>query len=170
MQTPRQDKSSLNTLDVGVYVADWESKKLPHERAAEVPSFTYCGVDMFRPFYIKEKRSELKRYGVMFLFLASRAVRIEVTHQIDTDSFTQALQKMIGRRIVILIQSDNGSNFLGAENELKRVFLEMDNKKLVNFFKTRVLPGIHGKEIHQSGLRTKNLISKNNSFITTENP
>ena len=137
MQTPRQDKSSLNMLDVQVYVGDWESKKLPHERAAEVHSFTYCGVDMFRPFYIKEKRSELKRYGVMFLFLASRAVRIEVTHQIDTDSFTQTLQKMIGRRIVILILSDNRSNFLGAENELKRVFLEMDNKKISQFLQDK---------------------------------
>ena len=34
---------------------------------------------------------------------------------------------------VRLIQSDNGDNFLGAENELKRAFLEMDNKKMSQF-------------------------------------
>ena len=74
----------------------------------------------------------------MFLFLASRAVHIQVTHQIDSESFMQALQKMIARRgIVMLIQSDNGSNFLGAENELKRVFLEMGNKKISQFLQDK---------------------------------
>ena len=34
---------------------------------------------------------------------------------------------------VRLIQSDNDSNFLGAENGLKRTFLEMDNKKTNQF-------------------------------------
>ena len=32
-----------------------------------------------------------------------------------------------------MIQSDNGSNFLGAENTLKRAFPEMDNKKISQF-------------------------------------
>lgn len=31
------------------------------------------------------------------------------------------------------MQSDNGSNFLGAEKELKRASLEMDNKKISQF-------------------------------------
>ena len=94
--------------------------------------------DMFGPFYIKEKRSELKRYGAMFVCLASRAVHIEVTHQIDTDSFIQALRIMIARRgNVRLIQSDNGSNFLGAEGELNRAFLEMDNTKISQFLQDK---------------------------------
>ena len=40
---------------------------LPYERTTEAPPFTYHGVDMFGPFYIKEKRSELKRDGAMFM-------------------------------------------------------------------------------------------------------
>lgn len=35
----------------------------------ETPSFTYCGVGMFETFYIKEKRSDLKRYGAMLVCL-----------------------------------------------------------------------------------------------------
>lgn len=31
------------------------------------------------------------------------------------------------------MQSDNGSNFLGAEKELKRASLEMDNEKISQF-------------------------------------
>ena len=74
----------------------------------------------------------------MFVCLASRAVHIEVTHQIDTDSFIQALQKMTARRgNERLMQSDNGSNSLEAENELTRAFLEKDNKRISQFLQDK---------------------------------
>ena len=101
MQTQRQDKSSLNVLDKEVYMVDWESKKmtnLPFKKTTEAPSFAYCGIDMFGPFYIKEKRSEFKRCGVVFVCLAIRVVHIEMTHQTDTDSLIQALWRTIARR------------------------------------------------------------------------
>ena len=64
----------------------------------------------------------------------SRAVQIEVTHSLDTDSFIQALRQIIARRGNIkTIFSDNGSNFIGADNELKRAFEEMDNEKIQAF-------------------------------------
>ena len=45
---------------------------------------------------------------------------------------------MIARRENMrLIQPDKGSNFLGAENELKRAFLEVDNKKLSQFLQDK---------------------------------
>ena len=45
---------------------------------------------------------------------------------------------MIARRgNVRLIQSNNGSNFLGAENELKRAFLKMDPKKISQFLQDK---------------------------------
>ena len=49
---------------------------VPYERTTEAPPFTYCAIDMFGPFYFKEKRSELKRFGAMFVCLASGAVHI----------------------------------------------------------------------------------------------
>ena len=104
---------------------------LPYERTTEGPPSIYCGVYMFGPFYTKERRSELKRNRAMFVCLARRVVHIEVTHQIENDSFIQALRRMIARRgHVRLIQSDNCSNFLVAKNELKRAYLEMDNEKI----------------------------------------
>ena len=97
---------------------------LPYKKTTEAPSFTYCGIDIFGPFHINEKRSQLKRYGVMFVWLANRAVHIEVTHHIDTDSFIQALWRMIARRKnVRLLDLDNSRNFFVAENESKRPFL-----------------------------------------------
>ena len=82
----------------------------------------------------------------MFLFLASRAVHIEVTHQIDTDSFIQVIRRVIARRENgRLIQSDDSSNVLVAENELKMAFIETGNKKIANFFKTKMLIGLYDK-------------------------
>ena len=56
-------------------------------RLMEVPLFTYCGVDMFGPFIIKQRRSEVKWYGAIFTCMNSCAVHIEVTHRPDTDSY-----------------------------------------------------------------------------------
>ena len=71
---------------------------LPQDRLKEEPPFTYCGVDMFGPFEIKERRNTLKRYGALFTCLASRAIHIEMTKSMDTDSFTLAFQRFIARR------------------------------------------------------------------------
>ena len=66
----------------------------------------------------------------MFTCMNSRAVHIEVTHSLDTDSFILALRRMIARRgNVRTIYSDNGSNFIGAENDMKKALEEMDDKK-----------------------------------------
>ena len=104
---------------------------LPQDRLKEEPPFTYCGVDMFGPFEIKERRNTLKRYGALFTCLASRAIHIEVTKSMDTDSFILALQRFIARRGNIRsIRCDNGSNFIGAEKELEKCINEMDIRGL----------------------------------------
>ena len=107
---------------------------LPSSRLMEVPPFTYFGVYMFGLFIIKQRQSEVKQYGAMFTCMNSRAVHIEITHSLDTDSFIQPFRRMIARRGNIRnISSDNGSNFIGVENELKRAFEEMDDKKIQVF-------------------------------------
>ena len=108
--------------------------ELPRRRVTDSPPFTYCGVDMFGPFIIKEGRKELKRYGAMFTCLASRAVHIEITNSMETDSFILALRRFIARRgNVRSITSDNGTNFVGAHNELKKAFSEMNHQQIQHF-------------------------------------
>ena len=81
---------------------------LPKDRLQEAAPFILCAVDMSRLFKIKVKRSEVKRYGAMFTCLARRAVHIEVSNSITTDSFIQALRRLIARRgNVRQIGSDN---------------------------------------------------------------
>ncbi|CAB4002059.1 Nuclear factor related to kappa-B-binding, partial [Paramuricea clavata] len=48
----------------------------------------------------------------------------------ETDSFIQALRKFIYRRGPVReIRFDRGTNFIGAENELKRAIEEIDGEK-----------------------------------------
>ena len=94
---------------------------LPKSRVEPAPPFSYCAVDCFGPWYVKADRREVKRYGTLFTCMASRALHIEVVHTMETDSFLQALRRVIDRRGSMREpRIDQGTNFVGAENELKR--------------------------------------------------
>ena len=110
---------------------------LPEERLIEAAPFTYVGVDVFGPFQIKEKRKVLKRYGVIFTCLASRAVHLESTASMETDTFILALRRLVARRgNVMILRSDNGTNFVGANHELSEAFKEMDHRKIQEFMQS----------------------------------
>lgn len=104
---------------------------LPEDRLECSAPFTYSAVDYFGPFMIKEGRKELKRYGVLFTCMASRAVHIEVSKSLETDSFINALRRFVSRRgNVRQLRSDQGTNLVGAKNELKQALTEMNIDKV----------------------------------------
>ena len=112
-------------------LADQIMANLPVDRLLTEPPFTYCGVDIFGPFYTKEGRKEMKRYGVLFTCLSLRAVHIEVAANIDTDSFILSLRRFLARRgPVRVIRSDNGGNFVGCENEFIQEMDKLDDSKI----------------------------------------
>ena len=107
---------------------------LPKERLTEVPPFTYC--DYFGPCLIKEGRKVLKRYGALFTCFVCRAIHIETANSLETDSFLNTLRRFIARRGPVReIRSDQGTNFVGAENELKLALQEMDSEKIKGYLK-----------------------------------
>ena len=65
---------------------------LPKDRLEEVAPFTYSAVDYFGPFCIKEGRKELKRYGVIFTCMSTRAIHLETATSLTTDSFLNFLR------------------------------------------------------------------------------
>ena len=107
---------------------------LPVHRLAEAPPFTCCWIDMFGPCVMTQRKNEIKRYGAMIICMASRAVHIEITHSLNSDSFIQALRRAIARRGNIkVLYSDNGTNFVGCENELKKAYKEMFKERIQSF-------------------------------------
>ena len=94
---------------------------LPRDRITpDEPPFTNVEVDFFGPLFVRHGRGKAKRYGCLFTCLAVRAVHIEIAHSLETDSFINALRRFICRRgCPSVIRSDNGTNFVGAERELR---------------------------------------------------
>ena len=66
-------------------------------RSKEAGPFTYCGVDMFGPFTVNQRRSTAKHYGAMFICMPSRALHTEVTCSLDKYSFILALWRFVAR-------------------------------------------------------------------------
>ena len=104
---------------------------LPLDGVEPSALFSYCAVDFFRPFLIKEKRSEVKSYGVIFSCMASRGVHLETANSLSTSSFINALSHFLNRRgPVRQLRCDQGINFVRAQNELKAALEELDQKRL----------------------------------------
>ncbi|XP_072021513.1 uncharacterized protein [Amphiura filiformis] len=107
---------------------------LPEDRLEPVPPFTYSAVDYFGPFMIKEGRSELKRYAVLFTCMSCRAIHIETANSLTTDSFINALRRLLAIRGPIRqLRSDCGTNFIGAKRELQEAWAKMDHEVIRNF-------------------------------------
>ncbi|XP_054726309.1 uncharacterized protein LOC129236117 [Anastrepha obliqua] len=109
---------------------------LPTARIAQFcRPFSYVGVDYFGPLLVTVKRSTEKRYGVLFTCLTTRAVHLEVAYSLSTDSCILAVRNFMARRGSPLeIWSDNGTNFKGAERELKSAFTLVDQNRLTRTF------------------------------------
>lgn len=96
------------------------------------PAFSYTGLDVFGPFYVRQGRSEVKRYGCIYTCLTTRAVHIEVLPKLDTDSFLNGFFRFVSRRgKPEKVFSDNGTNIVGARNELKRCMKDLKRVNVV---------------------------------------
>ena len=104
---------------------------LPEDRLEPAPPFTFSAVDYFGPWYVKEGHRELKHYGVLFTCLPSRAIHLEVSNSLDTDSFLNAYRRFVcGRGPVRQLRSDQGTNFIGAMNELQKAVTELNHVRI----------------------------------------
>ena len=83
------------------------------------PPFLNVGMDFFGPFPVRQKRSIVKRYGMIFVCMATRAVHIEVTHSLDTNSVLMGLTRFRSRRgKPKSVYCDNGTSIVKADKEL----------------------------------------------------
>ena len=124
------------------YQANSEKQKmadLPECRVvSQEPAFSRTGMDYFGPFETKQGRSSRKRYGVIFTCFNSRAIHIEIADCLDTSSCIDAIRRFTARRgSVKELYSDNGTNLVGAEKELRRALEELNQEQTSNFCANR---------------------------------
>ena len=97
-------------------------------------AFRYAPVDYAGPFITTQGRgrSRLKRYLCLFTCLSCRAVHLEMAFSLDTDSFLNAFYLMVNRRgLPQEIITDNGTNFVGAEKELRLLVQQLDLDRIM---------------------------------------
>ncbi|KAK3745439.1 hypothetical protein QZH41_005079 [Actinostola sp. cb2023] len=105
---------------------------LPKERLTpfEAP-FTFTGIDFFGPFYVKRGRSNIKVYGCIFVCFNTRAIHIEDVSSLATDTFILALRRFMSLRgCPREIWTDNGTNFTGAEKELRNSIKSLNEEAI----------------------------------------
>ncbi|XP_055589557.1 uncharacterized protein LOC129741794 [Uranotaenia lowii] len=99
--------------------------ELPRERITATRPFTKTGVDYWGPILLKppqRRAAPTKAFVAIFVCFSTKAVHIELVFDLTTAKFLQALRRFVSRRGPPSdMYSDNGRNFLGARNELKRL-------------------------------------------------
>ena len=97
--------------------------------------FENAGVDYAGPVYTKygyvRKPTIVKSYICLFVSLSVKAVHVEMVSDMTSDSFVSALTRFIARRgKPKAIWSDHGTNFVGANNDLKELEQFLTSQKL----------------------------------------
>ena len=111
---------------------------LPSERCVSLRAFDQAGVDFAGPFVVKIRRVSDKRYLCLFTCLQTRAVHLEMTYSMDTSGFLMAFSRMVARRgKPSKVTSDNGSNFIGGEGELRALVEALDQVAIANQLATQ---------------------------------
>ena len=92
---------------------------LPLERVRDAAVFEVVGVDLAGPLFLKGNE---KAYVCLFTCAVYRAVHLELLSSLSTASFVKGFSRFIARRgRPAVVFSNNGTNFVGTENELKRL-------------------------------------------------
>ena len=97
-----------------------------------VMPFTNTGVVYFGPFSIKLFRRTVKTWICLFTCFSVRAVHMEIVQSLDTQSCLDGVHRFITRREKSkTVISDKGINFVGAANEMKAAFKELNHFKIL---------------------------------------
>ena len=122
--------------EIGAKLESQVMADLPQSRLAPfTPPFHYTSCDYFGPYRVNIGRNKTaKHYAVIFTCLNTRAVHLELAADCTTMEFLQVLRRFFALRgAPALMISDNGSQLVGAERELREMIEGLDTDKLREF-------------------------------------
>ena len=106
---------------------------LPKDRFDMSRPFSVSGLDFLGPFTVKKFRKTEKRYVLLITCLATRAIHLEVAQCLDTDSFLLAVRRFMSRRgKPQCVWSDNGTNLVGGEKELREALASWNEHQITD--------------------------------------
>ena len=112
---------------------------LPTDRLEPAPPFTFVGVDAFGPWEVVTRRTRggsanSKRWAILFTCLTVRAIHIEIVEEMSSSAFINALRRFTSvRGHVRIFRSDNGTNFVGATNDLNISAINVEDSKIADY-------------------------------------
>ncbi|XP_055909824.1 uncharacterized protein LOC129944422 [Eupeodes corollae] len=112
---------------------------LPTDRVQPARAFLKSGVDFCGPFQTTYKlrgQRTSKSYVAVFVCFVVKAVHLEVVSDLTTEGFIAALKRFVARRGLCKdLYCDNGTNFVGARNQLeefRRSFLDQKTEQRIS--------------------------------------
>ncbi|XP_062714210.1 uncharacterized protein LOC134290985 [Aedes albopictus] len=109
--------------------------ELPAARVTAARPFSRVGIDSWGPIQLQPRHrrdAPIKAYVAVFVCFATKAVHLELVANLTTAKFLQAFRRFVAcRGLCSDVYTDNGKNFVGAANELKRLVRSRERKDQV---------------------------------------
>lgn len=104
---------------------------LPIARIKTSRPFLHVGVDYAGPFTLREQlgrgKKTFKAYICLFVCMSTKALHLERVLSLSTEAFIATLRRFVSRRgLCAHIYSDCGTNFVGADKQLKSYIRSRD--------------------------------------------
>lgn len=141
-------KNCLTCFKTNPKTAVQKMGDLPESRITPSRAFYHCGIDYTGFYNLKDGKSRtrtlVKCYLCIFVCLATKAVHVELVSDLTTETFMNAFKRFVSRRgLCRHIYTDNGTNFVGAHNNMQDVYKILknlnDNEKYYNYFKDHII-------------------------------
>lgn len=138
---------------------------LPEARVKMSPAFERVAVDYAGHFNLRPsltaRSTVVKCYIALFKCMATGAIHLEVVTSLSTAGFFAAFDRFISRRgLPVEIFSDNGTQFVGANNEFTKILNEIE-KEIGEFLREKRIKWIftaplapHAGGYYESGIKT----------------
>lgn len=100
---------------------------LPTDRVTPSRAFSHTGIDYAGPIWLKTSRLRTakmeKGYIAVFVCLATKAIHLEAVSELSSNACIAAINRFVARRgKCSVFYSDCGTNFVGADRELRQHF------------------------------------------------
>lgn len=110
---------------------------LPPSRLQSHSVFQNVGIDYAGPVLLKTHKLRrnilIKAYIALFICTSTKAIHLELVTELTSDAFIATFRRFVARRgKPIKVFSDKGTNFVGANLELKRLYTFLQGNQTQN--------------------------------------